>query len=88
MRMSIGPWDFGEAASGGSRHLPDLQPSEDDVKFRRVADETEHAADLLRAPEASEEKKQIAASYLVPCEMTLRGSRLPEDRTPSFCARD
>ena len=58
------------------------------MKLRRAADEVECAANLLSAPKASEEKKQIATAHLVPREMTLRGARLPEDRTPSRSARD
>ena len=88
MRMFAGPRDFSGEAGGGLGDSPDLKPSEDDVKFRGVADESEHASSFLGAPKASEEKKQIAASYLVPREMALRGSRLPEDWTPSRGARD
>src|SRR5258708_35992585 len=65
-----------------------MEPPEDHVKFRGVADESEHASNLLGAPKASEEKKQIAASHMVPREMALRGARLPEDWTPSRGARD
>ncbi len=54
MRMSIGPRDFGNEAVGGSSNLADLQPSEDNVKFWRVADEAKRASDSLGAPEASE----------------------------------
>jgi len=53
------------------------------VKFRRIADESERACDLLSAPKASEEKKEIAASYFVARQMALRGSSLPEGRPPS-----
>ena len=52
--MSIGPRDFGNEAVGGSRNFPDLQPSEDNVKFWRVANEAKRASDFLRASEASE----------------------------------
>ena len=58
------------------------------MKFRRIADEAERGSNLLGLPEASEEQKKIAASYLVPREMTLRGCGLAEDRTPSRGARD
>ena len=69
-------------------HSADLEPSENNVKFRRIADEAERTSNFLGAPKASEEKKQIAAAYLVPREMTLRGRGLSEDRTPSRGARD
>jgi len=69
-------------------HFPDLEPSEDNVKFRRVADEAELASNLLGAPKASEEKEQIAPAYLLVHEMTLRGCGLTEDWTPSRCARN
>jgi len=54
MRMSVGPREFGNEAVGGSSNLADLQPSEDNVKFWRVADEAERASDFLRASKASE----------------------------------
>src|SRR5271155_4895342 len=88
MRMSVGPRNFGDHAAGGARDFPDLQPSKDDVEFRRAADEAEPAAGLFRAPETSEEEKEIARADLLLCEMTLRGGGLPEDRTPSITARD
>ena len=58
------------------------------MKFRRIGDEAERGPNLLGLPEASEEQEQVAASYLVPREMTLRGCGLAEDRTPSRGARD
>jgi len=83
MRMSVGPWDFGDDGISSADHAADLEPSEDNVKDRRAAGETERAFNLFGAPKASKEKKQIAAAYLVAREMALRGSRLTEDRTPS-----
>ena len=58
------------------------------MNLRRTVDEAKRGSNLLRLPEASEEKKKIAASYLVPREMALRGTSLPEDRTPSRGALD
>ena len=54
MRMSFGPRDFGNETVSGSSNFPDLQPSEDNVKFWCVADEAKRASDFLRAPETSE----------------------------------
>ena len=88
MRMSIGPRDFGDDAIGGSSNFSDLQPSEDNVKFSRVADEAKRASGFLRASKASEKQKQIARSNPMATEMTLRGCGLPEDRTPSCGARN
>jgi len=85
--MSVGPRDFGGQATGGADHAPDLEPSEDNVKFRRAADEAQRAAYPLGAPKASKEKKQIAAAYPMAGEMALRGSGLTEDWTPSRGAR-
>jgi len=58
------------------------------VKFRRIANEAERGPNLLGFPEASEEKKKISATNLMPREMTLRGCGLSEDRTPSLAASD
>ena len=81
--MSGCPGLFGGEVSGDCGDAPDLEPSEDDVKSRCIADEAERASDFLGATKISEEKKQIAWTDVVPREMTLRGARLPEDRTPS-----
>ena len=86
--MSIGPWDFSHEAVGCLSHSPNLHPSEDNVKFRRIADESERASDLLSAPKASEEKEEIAASCFVARQMALCGSSLAENRTPSGSARN
>ncbi len=86
--MSVGPWDFSGEAIGRLGYSADLEPSEDNVKFWRAADETELASNLLGAPKASEEQEQIAAAYPVAGEMTLRGTSLPENRTPSRGARN
>jgi hypothetical protein len=86
--MSVGPRHFSHEAVGGLGHYSYLQPAEDDVKFRRIADESEHACDLLSAPKASEEKKEIAASYFVARQMALCGAGLAENRTPSSGSRD
>ena len=86
--MSGGPRLFGGEAAGGSGHTPDLEPSENDVKFRLAADEAERASKSLGAPKASEEKKQIAAAYLLVREMALCGSGLSEDWAPSRGARN
>ena len=86
--MSGCPGLFGGEVSGDCGDAPDLEPSEDDVKSRRIADEAERASDSLGATKISEEKKQIAWTDLVPREMALRGARLPEDWTPSRGARD
>jgi hypothetical protein len=88
MRMSIGPWDFRGEVIVCARYSPDLHPAEDDVKFRRIADESEYASDLLSAPKASEEKKEIAASYFMARQMALCGSSLAENRTPSSSTRN
>ena len=86
--MSTGPRDFVNEAVGGSSNFPDLQPSEDNVKFWRVADEAKSASDFLRASEASEKQKQVALANPMATEMALRGRGLPEDRTPSCGARN
>ena len=86
--MSVGPRDFGNEAVGGSSNLADLQPSEDNVKFWRVADKAKRASDFLRAAEASEKQKQIAMPNPMATEMALRGCGLPENRTPSYGASD
>lgn len=83
MRMSAGPRDFRGEVIVCARYSIDLEPAEDDVKFRRIADESEHACDLLSAPKASEEKEEIAAFYFVARQMALCGSSLAENRTPS-----
>ena len=84
--MTIGPRDLRGEVIVCARYSPDLEPSEDNVKFRRIADESERASDLLSAPKASEEKKEIAASYFVARQMALCGSSLAENRTPSCSA--
>ena len=86
--MSVGPRDFGRELIGCARHSPDLEPSEDNVKFRRIANEAESASNLLGTLKASEEEEQIADGYLLVREMTLRSCCLAEDRTPSRGARD
>ncbi len=83
MRMSVGPRHFRDQVTSGWRHFADLEPPEDDVKLRRVPHEANNAPDFLGAAKTSEEKKQIAAAYLLIREMTLRGRGLAEDRTPS-----
>jgi hypothetical protein len=88
MRMSIGPRDFRGEVIVCARYSSNLQPAENDVKFRRISDESECACDLLSLPKASEEKKKIAASYFVARQMALCGSSLAEDRTPSCGACD
>lgn len=88
MRMSVGPRHFRDQVASGSRHFADLEPSEDDVELRRVPPEANNARDFLRAAKASEEKKQIAATYLLIRKMTLRGRCLAEDWTPSRGARE
>ncbi len=88
MRMPSGPRNLSGQIVGRARDPADLQPSEDDVKLRRATDEAERAANLLNTPKASEEKKQIAWTHVVTREMTLRGARLAEDRTPPGAARN
>ena len=83
MRMSVGPRNFGDQAVGCPSDSSHLQPAEDDVKFRRIADESEYASDLLSASKASEEEKEIAAPYFVARQMALCGPSLAENRTPS-----
>ncbi len=88
MRMSVSPRNFGDDAIGGANHATDLEPSEDNVKVGRAADEAERAANLLGLSKASEENKQIAAAYILFLQMALRGRGLAEDRTPSRGARN
>src|SRR5271163_4058578 len=88
MRMCARPRDFGGEFVARLRASADLQPAEDRVKLRRVADEAELAASLLRAPKTSEEKKQVPRTYRLICEMALRGSGLAEDWTPARGARE
>lgn len=86
--MSGRPRPFDGEVGGDSGDVPNLKPSEDNVKFRCIADEAEPTSNLFGASKASEEQKKIAASDFVPREMTLRGRGLAEDRTPSRGARD
>lgn len=86
--MSSRPRKLGGNAVGRRRDSPHLQPSKNDVKFRRIGKEAKQASDLLGAPKASEEEKQITRTNRMSSEMALRGSSLPEDRTPSRSARD
>ena len=82
MRMAVSPWNSREQPCGCTSDSADLQPSKDDVKFRRARDEAEPAADVFGAPETSEEEKQIARANRLLCEMTLRGGSLSEDWMP------
>lgn len=88
MRMSGCPGLFGGKVSRDCGDAPDLEPSEDNVKSRCIADEAERASDFLGTTKISEKNKQIAWTDVVPREMTLRCARLPEHRTPSCGARD
>jgi hypothetical protein len=67
MRMSVCPRLFEDEAAGGSGHASDLEPSEYNVNFRLIPDEAEPAANLPGSSKASEEKKKIAAAYLLVC---------------------
>ncbi len=86
--MSGRPGLFGGDVSGSCGDVPDLQPSKDDVKFRRVADEAERTSDFLGAAKISEKNKQIAWADVVAREMALRGAGLSKDWTPSRGARN
>ena len=88
MRMSSRPRKFGGNAVGRRHDSSHLQPSKNDVKFRRIGNEAKRATNLLSAPKASEEEKQVTRTYVVTVEMALRGPCLPEDGTPSRSARD
>lgn len=88
MRMSCSPRDFGREVIGCARHFADLQPSENDVKVRRIADEAERASKLLGTSKASEEEEQVAGAHLLVREMALGGRGLAEDWAPSRGTRE
>ena len=87
MRMSCCPRDLGRDAIGRANRPPDLHPAVDDVKLRRPADEAEPASDPLGLPEAPVEKEE-QVFLLVAGQVTLRGSGLAEDWTPSGGAHE
>ena len=87
MRMSCSPRELRGDTIGRANHPPDLQPTVDDVKLRRPADEAEHPSVPLGLPEASVEKKE-QRRRLVAGQVTLRRSGLTEDWTPSSSAHE
>ena len=86
--MSGRPWPFDGEVGCDSGDVPNLKPSENNVKCRCVADKAKCVSNLLGSSKASKEKKQIADANLLVREMALRGIGLAEDRTPSRSARD
>ena len=61
-----------------ARDAPDLEPSEDDVKFRRAADEAERASDFARRAESIRRKETDRHSP--PCAARDDSARRPPAR--------
>src|SRR5271163_770078 len=86
MRMACRPRQLRSDTLSRANHPPHLHPPVNDVKLRRPADKAEPASDALGMSEASVEKKEQRLR-LVAGQVTLCGSGLTEDWTPSRGAR-
>src|SRR5271169_3525612 len=87
MRMACRPRQLRSDTLSRANHPPHLHPPVNDVKLRRPADEAEPASDALGLSEASVEKEEQRLR-LVAGQVTLRGTGLTEDWTPSRGARE